>query len=597
MSQERILRSKNSSRSPAKEPLVHFVKWILKDNVEDKKLRLSPMFVDDYGEELSDVAILTVPTGDIVWRVGLTKTDGCIWFEEGWPEFAKHYSVCDGSALVFRYYGMSRFEVLIFAKTACEIKYPVHESSGIHQEVNNSSNPGLFRSKADAQCDNPITNLSSCPAPSKEGMGHGKTPFSENLPDSATVSGRGITENHETFASPERSILEAEQEPSDEEPELIELGERRRDDANNSTQGEGDEEPELIEVGERLRDDASNSTEGKGVVNEMSNSTEGKHKPKKRTRKRKFSNTSHKKTAKALGSDSSRYQQARKEAGLATHVSNFFNPSNANFMLVMGSDHIKGVAAHVPDKFATSYLSEIGSSIKLFAADAVRREWTVGIVPKGDGGGLCFTEGWSDFVKDNNLKEGDVCVFELFKLWETMLKASIFHPSLDGTTNSRHEAGSTENRGETDEAANEYPENRSDEKGMKPICGQKIKSSLSKASIECNNTYDQAKQFRTSKPSFMIILQPSHFSHRRLYLPVGFSLRYLPQSSVDVIVHTDDGRAWHSEIKYDSNNSYFQKGWYRLQKDNNLKKGDILVFELIDDRFFLLKMSVFPAKS
>lgn len=50
---------------------------------------------------------------------------------------------------------------------------------------------------------------------------------------------------------------------------------------------------------------------------------------------------------------------------------------------------------------------------------------------------LC--RGMSSFYKDNNLKEGDVCVFELMKKKGVLLKVSIYHAAEHGDPSSSKE--------------------------------------------------------------------------------------------------------------------------------------------------------------
>ncbi|PON78684.1 B3 DNA binding domain containing protein [Trema orientale] len=54
----------------------------------------------------------------------LTKNDGNIWFEEGWPDFVKHFSIKRGTVLTFRYEANSEFHIVIFDTSTAEIDYP-----------------------------------------------------------------------------------------------------------------------------------------------------------------------------------------------------------------------------------------------------------------------------------------------------------------------------------------------------------------------------------------------------------------------------------------------------------------------------------------
>ncbi|KAJ4822544.1 hypothetical protein Tsubulata_038199, partial [Turnera subulata] len=238
----------------------------------------------------------------------------------------------------------------------------------------------------------------------------------------------------------------------------------------------------------------------------------------------------------------------------------------------------------------------------LLAADG--REWAVGIVSRGPREGLGFANGWSNFVRDNHLKPGDICIFELIKLEDIKLRISVFHLSLERTPDfeykPRRKRSLMETKGEIDDVnktdGNYDEEFSREDEDMEPISGKKFSAALSRASEQSQNAYIEAKKFRTNNPSFIIVLRPYHFSQKKLCVPTKFKNKYVPRTPLDVIVQLPDGRAWHLEMKW-RDGLYFQKGWQRFYEDNDLKEGDICIFELIETRFFSLKLTLFPAKS
>ncbi|KAK7845948.1 b3 domain-containing transcription factor vrn1 [Quercus suber] len=121
----------------------HFFKIVLNNCLRDGKLTHSSQgiprkFTRKYGQELSNFAFLKLPSG-AEWNVELTESDGEVWLQKGWPEFAKYYSVKEGHFLVFRYEGNSHFCVLIFDESATEIDYHFntsHRGKGkLHNEL------------------------------------------------------------------------------------------------------------------------------------------------------------------------------------------------------------------------------------------------------------------------------------------------------------------------------------------------------------------------------------------------------------------------------------------------------------------------------
>ncbi|KAK1558771.1 hypothetical protein Q3G72_006385 [Acer saccharum] len=114
----------------------HFFKVMLPATLEEKKLMIPEKFVRKFGDELSDVASLRVPNGQ-VWHVRLTKDGKKIWFHVGWHDFVKYHSICVGYFLVFKYGKNSNFNVLIFDMTSCEIQYPYYCGGGLKNDENN----------------------------------------------------------------------------------------------------------------------------------------------------------------------------------------------------------------------------------------------------------------------------------------------------------------------------------------------------------------------------------------------------------------------------------------------------------------------------
>ncbi|CAN6563070.1 unnamed protein product [Malus baccata var. baccata] len=55
----------------------------------------------------------------------LYSINGEVWFEKGWPEFSKFYSLDYAFWLVFGYEGNSRFHVFIFDRSCTEVDYPI----------------------------------------------------------------------------------------------------------------------------------------------------------------------------------------------------------------------------------------------------------------------------------------------------------------------------------------------------------------------------------------------------------------------------------------------------------------------------------------
>lgn len=77
----------------------------------------------------------------------------------------------------------------------------------------------------------------------------------------------------------------------------------------------------------------------------------------------------------------------------------------------------------VPTEFGKMWLSRISKCIKV--QDFNGREWPVITVWYGE---CCYIKGLAALIREKNLDEGDICIFELITVNE-LLKVSVFYAS------------------------------------------------------------------------------------------------------------------------------------------------------------------------
>lgn len=77
---------------------------------------------------------------------------------------------------------------------------------------------------------------------------------------------------------------------------------------------------------------------------------------------------------------------------------------------------------YLPSCFAEKHLNEVSGFIKLQSSDG--KQFPVRCLYKG--GRAKLSQGWFEFTLENNLGEGDVCVFELLRMKEIVLKVTSF---------------------------------------------------------------------------------------------------------------------------------------------------------------------------
>ncbi|KAI9181816.1 hypothetical protein LWI28_018936 [Acer negundo] len=109
-----------------------------------------------------------------------------------------------------------------------------------------------------------------------------------------------------------------------------------------------------------------------------------------------------------------------------------------------------------------------------------------------------------------------------------------------------------------------------------------------------------ARLFKPKNPSFMVIIQPRDACRCTMYVPFEFGKKYLISRDAKLVKLQDhDGREW--SVKFWNKRSKvgggdFTHGWSAFAKDNNLKDGDICLFELISEKNIVLKVTRIPKK-
>ncbi|TYH78067.1 hypothetical protein ES332_D04G199200v1 [Gossypium tomentosum] len=131
----------------------------------------------------------------------------------------------------------------------------------------------------------------------------------------------------------------------------------------------------------------------------------------------------------------------------AINTAKSFEPMNPFCRVVLRPSYLyRGCIMYLPSCFAEKYLSGVSGFIKLQLPDG--RQWPVRCRYRG--GKAKFSQGWYEFTLENNLGEGDVCIFELLRSREFVLKVTVFRvresapvsmkcrPELNQLTNSEH---------------------------------------------------------------------------------------------------------------------------------------------------------------
>ncbi|KAJ9704913.1 hypothetical protein PVL29_003121 [Vitis rotundifolia] len=366
----------------------HFFKIVLPSNASDTKLKIPPKFVNIFRDELTASATLTTPMGQ-VWPVRLEKaSDNSCWICDGWKEFAEHHSIGCGYFLVFGYEGVSNFRVSVFDLTACEIRYPCNPSNGSQNPYHGKRSS--VHPEEEMQDDGSVEILGSSPP------WQPLTSLREGIFD--VCVGQQI---HRRGSKP--------------------LGSKKH---KKSKHGcfRGSKKYKIEDHVESTRVDHLNPSSSR-IFNSHGSSSLGKAKAKYRNHNqtdREDSLIKDRKGAKTNARTLSPKRCGRTEImERIIHAARMFKPANPSFTIIMKP--YKNRLLYVPTEFGRKHLKR--KSIKL--EDSTGRQWPLSCL-LNRGGNIRLSKGWNEFVEEKNLKEGDVCVFELVQREDVVLKVSIF---------------------------------------------------------------------------------------------------------------------------------------------------------------------------
>ncbi|CAN1133565.1 B3 domain-containing transcription factor VRN1 [Linum perenne] len=107
----------------------------------------------------------------------------------------------------------------------------------------------------------------------------------------------------------------------------------------------------------------------------------------------------------------------------AINAAKTFEPENPFCRVVLRPSYLyRGCIMYLPSCFAEKHLNGVSGFIKLQYTDG--KQWPVRCLYKG--GRAKLSQGWFEFTLENNIGEGDVCVFELVKSRDVVLKVTVF---------------------------------------------------------------------------------------------------------------------------------------------------------------------------
>ncbi|KAH7852375.1 hypothetical protein Vadar_024088 [Vaccinium darrowii] len=359
--------------------------------------RIPKKFISQYGNKLGNQVFLKVPSG-VEWKVELEKSDDDVWMCNGWKEFAKHYSIAFGHLLVFRYDGNYNFHVLIFDMSASEIEYPVSATHGEQTNINGDGNSKITDAEA-IEIDDSMETLGDIPSAKyntrKEEI-HRRVDIGTCL-KTRKASYYRANIDRDIFVEMLDDSLVTDFSVSDQER----AKKKSRMEINYSMP---EFPPDIQPNGRKLPNQKKNVKIEIGTE-EYPGGTSIEH-------RRHRSQMPVEMTSATANVNSTALERAQK-----------FKSRKPFFVVQMHPTYVSGkFGLNVPGNFLRKYLRENHKNISLQFSDGMT--WSVRCYTTMNGR---HTLAWRQFARDNSLKVGDVCVFELMsKGSEPKLNVTIF---------------------------------------------------------------------------------------------------------------------------------------------------------------------------
>ncbi|MBA0828100.1 hypothetical protein Goarm_012819 [Gossypium armourianum] len=492
-------------------------------------LRIPVGFNRNLEGRVSASVLLKGPSG-YSWNVKLVQRNDDLLFDEGWADFVADHSLECGDFLVFRYDGDLVFDVKVFDQSSCEKEVAFHcKCSQAGSVFNGIVGQKRYREEEDGSLDQDCEEL----------LKRIRQSSSESVRDEehcgrelilATTSCQGLTscdENHDG------TILKIT---------------GKEDDLN---------------------------LHGSGCIQMIGEFEEKK-------------------------------------------VAQSFNSCFPFFVRIMKRFNVSGsYTLNIPYQFAMEHLPNCKTELVLQNLKGAC--WTVNSVPTTrvhTSHTLCG--GWLSFVRSNEIKAGDICIFELVHKFEFRVHIlRVGQEDLD-----RQSRKAVLDRSDST-LLKKFVKNTSkvhsklkkvqicDNKGSKVLDKWKygnaakksasfVLCSLSRSGTEKQEaaisglrmmmTVDEekaARSFASRFPSFVRIMRKFNISGSyTLKIPYKFSKEHLPYCKTQVVLRNLQGKCWTVNSLPDSKGRAvhtFCGGWMAFVRDNEIKIGDICIFELVNN--------------
>ncbi|KAM5551985.1 hypothetical protein ABKV19_026720 [Rosa sericea] len=281
---------------------------------------------------------------------------------------------------------------------------------------------------------------------------------------------------------------------------------------------------------------------------------------------------------------------------------------NPFFKISMKPSNIHKSILPLPSEFAKRHLIKLPAGIATLQVSSGRtssvKTWSVKFKYDFENSKAQLLNGWSTFVRDNNLKVRDVCGFILMDRIELLFEVAL--PNVEAPN---FPSPPGEGRGATIQVEEKRSpiikvESECDmncEIGLssslaivkKPIISGQVTHWPSSSLRDSRVNLEAGNKFVPKNPYFLVTLGSLHKEKSNVSVPAAFVKSFIKEANQTLKLQVKD-RSWPVKvIRFGKNSAKFSGGWAAFAKENGLEKGDVCIFELMEINDIVLKVHIF----
>uniref|UniRef100_A0A453HDF4 TF-B3 domain-containing protein n=3 Tax=Aegilops tauschii subsp. strangulata TaxID=200361 RepID=A0A453HDF4_AEGTS len=252
----------------------------------------------------------------------------------------------------------------------------------------------------------------------------------------------------------------------------------------------------------------------------------------------------------------------------------------------------------IPKDYTLAHFPHRNQTIKLQLPEQSKK-WYCEFRVKSDGGRCNLKE--CGFARDNHLLEGDLCVFQpmmnrkgrTFKVMVHLLrKASIDHPFGKNGLTSKKNAPTLCIKEEPNDGE-ETPSLGHEEHGISDEEPYMMPRGTCLTQLQKKKILEKVEAIGSDLHIYIAVMTRSSILVS-LSFAIKYSATYLQKGSGSLVLQVEGkSQIWHDEMREKAGAMRIRAGWTSFASDNNLREGDICLFELMKNEGGLKKMVVY----